>query len=381
MPLIKVALICDSIEKNGEEEKILKMLSEMFPSAPIYTLFYNRNVVKQYFPDSDIRSTFLQKIPESIRGKFYINKLIPIFAIERLDLSEFNIIISIPSIFAKGIITTADSSHIAYNTSTFSNIWSNKNYSKKKFIPSAYPIARWMLRLWDLQSASRIDRLISSSVTVKKQIKKYYNKDSVVVYPPCKQRKRYAYAIELFKRQQQDNAIPSKFFLMNEPLISESNIENVISAFNKLKYNLVILGEGKHKKKFQKQSGKNILFIPSIPDELITEYYNRCIAFINASTQGSLINVAEQMMQGRPVICIEGSEITHDIKDNIIISQSSPIAIADNIRKIMIDIKKGSYQREQFQKEVEKFKEEYFVKKIKDIIKEELAKLLIKDST
>ncbi|MEX2008293.1 MAG: hypothetical protein WD850_02315, partial [Candidatus Spechtbacterales bacterium] len=99
----KVALVHDHLMQAGGAERVLAALHKLFPKAPIYTLFYDERVVEEYFPDAEIRATFLQRFPRVTRRRFRYLSPFAIPAIENLDLSQFDMVISSSSFFSKGV--------------------------------------------------------------------------------------------------------------------------------------------------------------------------------------------------------------------------------------------------------------------------------------
>ncbi len=188
---MKIALVHEFLTKLGGAEQVLQIFADMFPQAPIYTLLYNEQKTGHIFPANRIKTSYLQK--------YY--KIIPkhqIFlpwmhrAIEYLDFSGFDLVLSSSSAFAHGIITPLKTKHICYCHSPMRYSWDyTHEYRKEKskgFLSSFknYYISKTLasVRLWDKIAADRPDHYIANAKTVQKRIQKYYQLDSDIIYPP-----------------------------------------------------------------------------------------------------------------------------------------------------------------------------------------------------
>ena len=228
---MKIAIIHDYLNQYGGAEKVIEVLFELFPDAPIYTSIYDQAKLPPVFKSMDIRTSYMQKL--HFLGKHF-KKYLLLYpgAIERFDLSEYDLILSSSSAFAKGAIKRNDASHICYCYTPMRFVWEyesyieNENFSRLESRILTSMIKK--LKDWDLKTAGRVDYYVAISDYVKDKIKKSYNRDAEVIYPPVNTGD--------FKVS---NTIED-YFLIVSRLNAYKNIDLVIRVFNELGLNLRI---------------------------------------------------------------------------------------------------------------------------------------------
>ena len=179
---MKVALVHDWLNNLSGAERVLIELHKIFPDAPIYTLFQNKKFASKYFPNVEIRPSFLQSIPSIAKLHKYLFFMMPT-AIESFDLSDFDVVISSSAIFSKGLVLKPKTKHICYCYSPTRQLWDLHSLNQSSH-PKLYALSQHFLRIWDRQASDRVDEFVAISEHVRERIKKYYKKDSVVIYPP-----------------------------------------------------------------------------------------------------------------------------------------------------------------------------------------------------
>ena len=235
---MKLALVHDWLKEIGGAERVLIELHSMYPVAPIYTLFYDSKFVRKNLPDAVIHASFLQRIP-------FITKIYPAFiwlmpiAIETLDLSGFETVLSSSVTFSKGLVLKPSTKHVCYCYSPTRFLWDRHvEYGDGIFVR----LAQHLLRLWDHSAANRVDKFVAISNTTKDRIKKYYQKDARIIYPP----------VSLGQIHTQLAQNHAGFYLIVSRLYKHKNIDLAIKVFNKLEYPLVIVGDGPEYKKLRR---------------------------------------------------------------------------------------------------------------------------------
>ncbi len=291
----KCAIIHDWFLKNssGGSEKVTflidKFLTENYSKPDIYALVSNSNNL------NNIKTSFIQALPF---GRTNVQNYLPIlpFAIEQIDLSKYDFVISSSHAFSKGVITTPYQLHISYVHTPMRYAWDQMNtymdqlkFKKYKFdIPIKYFLFK--LRQWDFISSQRIDYLISNSNFTSRRIKKYWGLDSEVINPPVDV-KRFKY-----DKSRDD------FYLSVNRLVPNKRIDLLVKAFNKLKFPLIIIGDGPERLKLEKIANSNISFLRNKSDIEIEEYMSRCKAFVYAGVEDFGIAPVEAMASGAPII-------------------------------------------------------------------------------
>lgn len=291
---MKVALVHDHLIQDGGAEHVLRVLQDMWPGAPTYTLLYDKKRAHPAFLSRDIRTSFLQKIPGSLH--FY-KALLPWMphATERHDLSGYDLVVSSSSGLAKGVITRPETLHISYCHTPTRYLWSDTHsYVEESSFPQAVksliPFALTNMRVWDRLTADRVDRFIANSSTVRGRIWKYYRRESDVIPPPVD---LSAFSIS----PKQEN-----FYLIGGRLVPYKRFDIAIKAFSNLGIPLKVFGEGPLLNRLREMSKPNIEFLGRVDDKTRTELYQKCTAFIHPHEEDFGITAIEAMASGRPVI-------------------------------------------------------------------------------
>jgi glycosyltransferase involved in cell wall biosynthesis len=325
---MRLALVHDWLKNISGAERVLIELHHIFPDAPIYTLFYDKQFIRQWLPSADIRPSFLQKIP-------FITKLYPLFgwlmptAIESFDLSEFDKVLSSSAIFSKGLVLKPSTKHICYCYSPSRFLWDwHAEYVKDKSTSWPALFYQHFLRLWDRASADRVDQFVAISKTVQQRIKKYYRRDSVVIYPPVRLASSQTHGLR---------ARSNNFYLIVSRLHKYKNIDIAIEAFNKLGYSLVIIGDGPDRGRLRKMAAKNITFLGEQDDTVLTEYYSACRAFIMSQEEDFGLTPIEAMSFGKPVVALRRGGALETILEGQtgeFFDDPIPEALADALRRL-----------------------------------------------
>jgi glycosyltransferase involved in cell wall biosynthesis len=185
---MKVALIHDHLAQDGGAEKVLKVLADMFPEAPIFTLLYEKKNADKYYRHRQIETSIIQKLPGGVSHYQWYMPFMPM-AVEFYDLTGYDLVISDSSSFAKGVITPTGTLHICYCHTPTRYLWSDTHqyiYDLKynKYFKKVISLVLNYIRMWDKLAADRVDEYIANSRFVAKRIKKYYKRESTVIYPP-----------------------------------------------------------------------------------------------------------------------------------------------------------------------------------------------------
>lgn len=291
---MKVALVYDRVNKFGGAERVLLTLHKIFPDAPLFTLVYApksaswANVFK-------VIPTFVNKIP-FIRNKHELLAPIAAMAFESLDLREYDVVISITSSDAKAVITKPGQLHICYCLTPTRYFWSGEDQyaadTKFKIIPN------WLhqyFRTADLLISKRPDQYIAISNEVKDRIKKYYNRDSSVIYPSIEDK---FYSKEFTPLDKRD------YYLIVSRLVPYKKVDLAIKVFNKLNKPLMVVGTGSEEKSLKKIAGKTIKFVGAVNDEQLIHLYKNAKAVIFPQVEDYGLVPIESQACGTPVIAL-----------------------------------------------------------------------------
>ena len=309
---MKIALVHDFLTQNGGAEKVLWAFKQVYSDAPIYVLFSNKDKFKEMFNPKDIHNSFLQKFPWILSKYRWYLSFMP-SAIESLDLSEYDVVLSSVSAFGKGIITQPGTVHISYCHTPTRYLWSDSHkYIQSLKMPK---LAKWFLplllnklRVWDKMAAERVDYFIANSYIVKERIWKYYNRASEVIYPPVE-----THHFRIAKEGELKN-----YFLAGGRLVTYKRFDLIIQAFNRLGLPLIVYGSGPEYKKLAKMAKSNIKFIGGWLDpQKKAKLYREAQAYIQPQVEDFGITAVESMASGRPVIAFNQGGSLETVKEGL----------------------------------------------------------------
>lgn len=353
---LHIALVHDWILGISGAERVLHVLHELFPKAPIYTLFYNPKFTASFLSDADIRPTFLQKPYNFFRSGRLLTPLMPI-AVESLDLGDFDLVISSSVSFSKGLILKPQTKHICYCYSPTRQLWDwHSEYRQEKYKVPKFIIILWQhfFRVWDRHASARIDHFIAISKTVKRRIEKYYHTTSTVIYPP-------------FTKTLTANSKPpvTDYFLIVSRLFKNKNIDVAVEAFNKLGWPLAVVGTGPECKRLKRIAGRSIYFAGYQPDEIVATYYENCLGFIMPQEEDFGITPIEAFSYGKPVLALRRGGALEYVEEGIngeFFEDPIPEVLAYAVKQMKDKL--SSYNPEKIKKTAERFSEERFKQEI-----------------
>ena len=300
---MKVALVYDRVNKWGGAERALLALHKLFPDAPLYTSVYNPKTAPWAKP-FDIRTSFLQKLPFASSAHELYAALMPV-AFESFTFDEYDLVISVTSEAAKGIITKPKTLHICYCLTPTRYLWSGyNNYFRNPVLNFvSKPIVSY-LRFWDKVAAQRPDAYIAISKEVQKRIKNYNGSESVEVY----------ISSTLDARGPAAN-YQDVYFLIVSRLVPYKKIDLAIRAFNKLGFPLKIIGTGSEERRLRTIANTNIEFLGYLTQNELVGYYSGCRALVFPGIEDFGLTILEAQSVGKPVVAFKGGGALETVKE------------------------------------------------------------------
>jgi len=353
---MKVALVYDWVDKFGGAERVLQTLHEIYPEAPLFTSVFNSDKAS-WAKDFKIIPSFLNKLPlANVYHEFY-PWLMPL-AFESFDFSDFDLVISVTSAQGKGIITKPSTYHLCYCLTPTRYLFSSHDqYFKNKFLKLlASPILNYLLN-WDKVVAQRPDRYAAISENVRKRIKKYYHRDSDLIYPP----------VDL-KKFHPGKSKKGDYFLVVSRLVPYKKIDLVIQAFNNLGLPLKIVGVGSQLGSLKRQANSNIDFLGQLTDKQLLSYYQNCRAVIFPTDEDFGLVPLEAQACGRPVIAFGAGGVLETVKQGITGTFFYP-QTAEALIKEIKKFKPEIYKPENCCQNAKNFSQDNFKKNFKDLVK------------
>ncbi len=307
---LKVAIVCDWLTGIGGAERVVLELHKLYPDAPIYTSQYDPKAI-DWFDDADVRTTGLQRLPKRFK------KFLPLaraWSFRRLDLSDYDLVLSSSGAEAKGVKTGPQTTHICYCHSPTHYYWIRPDeYLKRPGFPRGFNwLARLGLRLlmgtlkrWDYQAAKGPDYMIANSTHTQAMIKRYYRRDSTVVFPP----------VELARFKLPAKPPLRHGFVVAGRQTPYKRIDLAIEACNQLKVPLIVIGDGPEHKRLEKLADRNVTFLTNVGDHEIASHFQSALGFIFAGVDDFGIVAVEAMAAGTPVIAYKKGGVLDYVVD------------------------------------------------------------------
>ncbi|MEK7616287.1 MAG: glycosyltransferase [Patescibacteria group bacterium] len=305
---MKIALVHDYLTQFGGGERVLQVLSEMYPEAPIYTLVYDERATGGVFKGRDVRTSFLQKLPFTKRHHRLFPLLMPL-AIEQFDFSEFDTVLSVSASFAKGIITKPSTRHINYCLTPTRFLWDDsQRYLRENYSPLLNKIVAPFLsylRIWDHEASMRVDEYIGISRFVQERIKKYYDQDSAFIYPPVDTTKYFV------------TELADDYFLMVGRLVGYKRFDLAVKTFSAMELPLKIVGDGPERARLEQMAEPNIEFLGLVSDYKMPELYAHAKAVVFPQEEDFGLVPLEAMASGRPVVAYRAGGALETITEGV----------------------------------------------------------------
>ena len=369
----RVAIVHDWLVNYGGAERVVEELLKIYPEADIFTLVYDEKKMGKIFPKEKVHTSFMQKWPLSTKLYTKFLSFMP-KAFESFDLSNYKLVICSSSSCAKGVITPPLVPHIAYIHTPMRYAWDKYfEYKSRSGRITKFFMDKWMpkIRLWDYVSSQRVDTLIANSNYISRRIKKYWNRDSIVIYPPVNT----------------DRLTPNykpheDFFVVFSRFVPYKRIDLAIQACGNLKKKLVVIGSGSQEKSLKKlaesYSDVEITFTGRISDKEVMSYLQRCRAMIFCAEEDFGIIPVEAQCCGRPVIAFgKGGALETVIngKTGTFFSHATVDSVERAINRFEELEKSGAFDADFISQHAKTFSAERFSRQIKEAIDNTIMKL------
>jgi glycosyltransferase involved in cell wall biosynthesis len=364
---MKTAIVHDWLMSISGGEKVVKAIHDIFPST-IYTLIKNEEKLKNsFFEDKKIKSSFIEKLPFSKKN---YQKYLPFFpmAIEQFDLTDFDVIISSSSCVAKGVLTNPNQLHICYCHTPIRYAWDlyhqylNESNLRKGIKGVLAKFFLHYLRNWDISTVNRVDYFIANSNFIKNRIKKIYNRDSFVIYPPVDTN----YFTPCFKKE--------NFYLTASRLVPYKKIDQIVDAFSKMQdKKLIVIGDGPEIKKIKSKAKKNIEILGYQSNAVLKDYMQKAKAFVFNAIEDFGITPVEAMACATPVIVLNkggAKETIINNKTGIFFENQNVLDIIDAVNKF--EKNENKFHLEKIREHALNFSEEKFKENFKNFTLEKL---------
>lgn len=356
---MNIALVHEHLAQDGGAEKVLLAMQEIFASAPTYTLIHNPKKANPAFLNKDIRTSFLQNLPFAKTKYQWYLPLMP-QAVERYNLMAYDVVLSSASAFAKGVITRSDAIHICYCHSPTRYLWSDTHeyvasLHQSELVKKAVLAMMKSLRVWDRLAADRVDYFLANSKTVQERIRKYYRRDSTIIYPP----------VDVDKFKVGDTL--SRHFVTGGRLVPYKRFDLTVEAFNHLGIPLKIFGSGPEEQRLRAMAKPNIQFLGKVDFATLHRVMNEAQAFIHPHEEDFGITAVESLAAGRPVIAFAKGGALETVTPGLtgtFFDEQEWEVLADAVLRF----KASDYNPQAIRKDAERFSRQAFAKNIKEFV-------------
>lgn len=365
---MKTAVVHEWLVTYAGSEKVCEQLLLLYPEADLFSLVdFLAGHQRHFIQHRSVHTSFIQQLPWANPHFRQYLPLMPL-AIERFDLSSYDLVLSSHHAVAKGVITRADQLHISYVHTPIRYAWdlqqqylqgAGLNRGMKALL--VQPLLHY-LRLWDVACANRVDYFIANSRYVAQRIWKTYRRRATVIYPPV--------AIDRFSPDCQRD----EFYFTLSRFVPYKKVDVIVAAFTQLGLPLVVMGDGADRVRLQAIAGANIQFLPPQPDAVVVDYMQRCKAFVYAAAEDFGIAAVEAQAAGAPVIAYGRGGVTETVvsgKTGLLFEEQTAASLVNAVQQFELGVPlvAPAYRRQQ----VERFAPDRFQRQVSQFIEQKWA--------
>ena len=370
---INIGIVADWLVTYAGSEKVIKEFIDVFPTAELYSVVdFLSDSNRALLAGKHAHTTFIQNIPFA-KSKY--QKYLPLMplAIEQLDMSGHDVILSSSHAVAKGVLTGPDQLHISYVHSPIRYAWDLQHqYLRESGLSKGLKglVAKYLLhkiRVWDYRTANGVDHFIANSKFISRRIHKVYGRSSDVIYPPVD--------VKNFTL----NENKEDYYFTASRLVPYKRIDLIVDAFNEMPdKKLVVIGDGSEMDKIKSKAKKNIVILGYQPNNIMQEHMKNAKAFVFAAEEDFGITPVEAQACGTPVIAFGKGGVLETINSienikptGLFFEKQNPECIVESVKKFesMQDV----FEPIECRRNAEKFSEERFRNEINAYVRDKWA--------
>lgn len=350
----KIAIVHDYFIQMGGAERVAEELHSIFPNSQMFTTVDLRPKTS----DSAAKTSWMQRLPINEKNHRHYFLLYPL-AVGSLDLSDFDLVISSTSGYAKGVRRKKGAVHICYCHTPMRWVWRYEDYAAREQFGAVskkiLPFLLAGLKKWDLRAAGQPDFYIANSKVIAQRIKEFYRRDAVVIPPPID--------VERFSSDEPDE----DFYLLLSRLSSYKRLDLAIEACKKLDRPLVVIGDGPARRQLEELAGPKTRFLGRQSDSVVAKYAGRCRALIFPGEEDFGMTPLEINAAGRPVIAFEAGGAKETVvagETGVFFKEQTPQSLIEAIEQL----ESFNWNRRLLRRHAEKFNRNVFASRILEFV-------------
>jgi glycosyltransferase involved in cell wall biosynthesis len=322
----RVALIHDFLLDVRGAERVFAALCDLYPEADLFTAVYDERGTEGWFAHRNVNTSFLQRLRPTARTFRPLLPLYP-YAMESIDLSDYDVVVSSSSAWAHGVIVPPEAVHVCYCHNPFRYAWNAREQTlaqHRQPVRAALGMVLQRWRMWDFVAAQRVDRYVANSETTRRRIHRYFARESTVLHPPV-QTSRFTPV-----------ASPGGAYMVLSELMPHKRIEVAVQAFNELRLPLLVVGNGPDARRLRRMAGPTISFTGRVSDEEAARLLAECRALVVTATEEFGIAAVEAQAAGRPVIALREGGARETVVEGVtgtFFDAPTPQALAAAVRR------------------------------------------------
>ncbi|WOB45110.1 glycosyltransferase family 4 protein [Thermoleptolyngbya oregonensis NK1-22] len=365
---MKIAVVHEWLVTYAGSERVCEQMLQLYPEADLFSLVdFLPEDLRFFIQHRPVTTSFLQYLPfANPRFRAYL-PLMPL-AIERFDLSPYDVVLSSHHAVAKGVMTRADQLHISYVHTPIRYAWEMQQqyFQEARLRGPKAAIAQGILhylRLWDVACANRVDHFIANSRFVARRIWKTYRRPAEVIYPPV--------AVDRFSPAE----TREDFYFTLSRFVPYKRVDLVVEAFTQLGLPLVVIGDGSEFRRVAALAGPTVRLLGRQPDDVVRDHMQRCKAFVYPAEEDFGIAMVEAQAAGAPVIGYGRGGAAETVipgKTGILLREQTVAAIVEAVRSL----EAGNFQfhPDDSRQNAERFSPERFRAELAQFVDQQWAK-------
>lgn len=336
---VRIALVADWLVTYAGAEKVISEMLKVFPKSELFAVIdFLNDDARAKMLNKHAQTTFIQKLPNAEKKYRNYLPLMPL-AIEQLDVSNYDIILSSSHAVAKGILTGPDQLHISYVHSPIRYAWDLQHqYLRELGLDKGIKaiIVRWLLhkiRMWDYRTANGVDHFVANSQFIARRIKKVYGRNADVIYPPVETDR---FTIGESKEE---------FYFTASRMVPYKKIDLIVEAFSQMSNKkLVVIGDGPDMEKIKSKAKSNVEILGYQSNEVMQDYMRRAKAFVFAAEEDFGITPVEAQACGTPVIAFGKGGALETVNSDLLNKPSGLFFTQQSINSIIDAVNKFENQ-------------------------------------